>query len=100
MLQPIGAKGSPNHHDIVLSNWARQRGIDIGQKGRAGYAIYVGKTDRWLLAFFVEGRGPTAHPVMCAYTWLEGSGWRGSQFGRGKAFKRAVDLFFRLTGRS
>lgn len=95
MMRAAGAWRSPNHHHVVLMNWAKKRNIDIGQKGCAGYALFV-DMDGKLPAFIVEGRGPKAHNLRCVFTWLDGG---RSQFDRSAAFKKALDLYARLIDR-
>jgi hypothetical protein len=96
MMQPAGVKHSPNHHHVVLMNWARCKGLDLGREGYEGIALFVGVRDG-LHAFVVEGRGPGTHPVHCTYPYLNGGRWRRSQHSRTRAFAMALDLFLRLT---
>ncbi|MBX9860664.1 MAG: hypothetical protein K2Y20_13920 [Sphingomonas sp.] len=56
MWHPIGSWRSPNHHQVVLMNWARLRGFELGQEGYLGTAIFVYVND-FGVGFQIEGRG-------------------------------------------
>ena len=56
MHQPIGKFNSPNHHHVVLLNWARAKQMDIGREGFAGAALFV--TAQPSCGFKIENRGP------------------------------------------
>ena len=99
-------KWSPAHQDLVLSRYARRRGISLGRKGFAGYALYAAPAETWGFAsIVVEGRGPEAHPVRVGYTYgapygAVPLGMRRHGLGsRHQAFGRALDLYLRLTKR-
>lgn len=84
MHRPVGAFGSPNHHHVVLMNWARLRSVNIGRHGYAGLALFV---DFSPLAFVVEYRGPGRPPMRKVFPFVTGQ--------RKAAFKAALDAFTR-----
>ncbi len=95
MWKPAGTKGSPNHHDVVLANWARLRRIDIGQHCYRGWSLFV-----WALppsegsmAFFVEHRGPPHGPFRKIFPFGDTPGDR-----RG-AFAEARRVFLSMSGK-
>ncbi len=51
--RPLGSKGSPNYHAVVLLNWARRYGVNIGRLGYGGvnFGVWLGP------CFVVERRG-------------------------------------------
>lgn len=93
MRHPVGQWRSANHDDVVLRNWARLKGINIGKKGHCGYALFVESVDT-LKTFVVEGRGHGYHRLRCEYSYLD---CEKGQFSRGAVFKKALDLYQRLT---
>lgn len=56
MWQPIGDFNSPDHHNVVLLNWARITRTDIGRDGWKGKAFFV--TSKPSCGFCIETRGP------------------------------------------
>ena len=90
MLRPIGAWRSANHHNVVLENWARRRGLDLGVHGYKGWALFV-RIEAEGPAFVVEHRGPGAPPFGRA--WPFGA-QRGS---RARAFREALACFRQMS---
>lgn len=64
MMQPIGSRGSPNHQSVVLTNWARLRGVNIGSFGWRGKSLSV-QHQLGTTAFVVDARGQD-HPIVHA----------------------------------
>jgi hypothetical protein len=57
MLHPAGARASPNHHHVLLMNWARPRAIRLGNQGWRGVALFARRIADGRIAWIVEERG-------------------------------------------
>jgi hypothetical protein len=67
MWRPFGKinppSNTPNYHDIVLSNWAKLTGVDIGRgEGWAGTNFFV--TAEPVIGFCIDSRGPEVHAAI------------------------------------
>lgn len=88
MAQPVGSFRSPNHHDVVLYNWAIRRRVKLRFfGGHAGWAFFVNDE-----GFQIEHRGPSFPP----YKYLVPFDMRDRR-SRKVAFGKAAPLFLRLS---
>lgn len=99
MFRPAGGKGSVNWQDIILANWARLKGVRIGQQGHAGWALFVRRKDASFM-FVIEHRGPGFPSVRFEFPYtghhkFVNGRWQPEN--RGDVFEKAIAVYRRLS---